>query len=120
MSKISITGIYESRLPIYLREKVNKNGKDIIVVANGNRVQRLASDLSFFVDKNIYCYFDDEDKLIFYEARNREKAHEKMGVVKSILEEDNWILITDGISAIECLPPRKAIVKNKIIFNFYT
>ena len=50
MSKISITGIYESRLPIYLREKVNKNGKDIIVVANGNRVQRLASDLSFFVD----------------------------------------------------------------------
>lgn len=117
MSKISITGIYESRLPIYLREKVNKNGKDIIVVANGNRVQRLASDLSFFVDKNIYCYFDDEDKLIFYEARNREKAHEKMGVVKSILEEDNWILITDGISAIECLPPRKAIVKNKIIFK---
>ena len=67
---INITGAAESRVAPIIGKilKEDEKGQCLVVVSSYVRAKRLATDLSFFVDKTIYILPPEEEGFLCYEA----------------------------------------------------
>lgn len=114
----SITGISDSRSAAVCGRIINKRkGQTLIIVPNFNRARKLASDLSFFVEKNIYLLEQEDDTLTFYDAKNRDQLQNRLKTLKNTIEDENAILIAPVFSAIKKLMPADVFQDSRLIFK---
>lgn len=94
MANIEIRGLYDSKTAFYLGEILNeKRDRSLVIVSDNRRASALASDLSFFVEKNIYTLKEEDESLYFYDAKNRETLNYNIDELCKINRDDNCIAI---------------------------
>lgn len=108
MAVIEITGISDSRSAAVSGKLIEeKKGQTFIVVPNANRAGELASDLSFFVKRNIYVMDQEDDTLTFYDAKNRDQMLGRLKAMKAAITDPDCVIIAPVFTAIKKLPPAK-------------
>jgi len=112
---VSISGIAESRVAPVAAYVLKSNGSQgLIIVSSHTRAKRLAEDLSFFVDKNIYVMPESEDIFLHYEARSREQLFERMKALKALRTGEECVVICPAQTALKKLPPHKIYENNSV------
>ncbi len=105
---INITGAAESRVaPVIhkiLKEEEPK-GQCLVVVPSYVRAKRLASDLSFFVEKNIYVLPPEEEGFVRFEAKNHDQMFQRLKVLKALRTGEDCVVVAPVTGAIKKLPP---------------
>lgn len=115
MVNLEITGLYDSKTAYSIAKMLKgKKGRSLVIVSSNVRAQSLASDLSFFVEKNINIIESDEDFLTLYEAKNRESLYERISSIGNILQNEDDIVIIPGNSLLRYVVPRKVFSDSQI------
>jgi len=107
---INITGASESRVAPVIRKillEEETKGQCLVVVPSYIRAKRLATDLSFFVGKNINMYVlpPEEEGMIRYEAKNHDQLFMRLKILKALRSGEKCIIIAPATGAIKKLPP---------------
>lgn len=85
MAIYNIAGVSDSRTAAVCGKIINENkGQSLVVASNMNRAQKLATDLSFFIDKNIYLLQSEEETFTFFDAKNREPLQQRLEAMKAL------------------------------------
>lgn len=115
---INITGAAESRVAPIIGKilKEDEKGQCLVVVSSYVRAKRLATDLSFFVDKNIYILPPEEEGFLCYEAKNHDQMFQRLKVLRALGEGEDCLIVAPAVSAIKKLPPHAVFQKNSLTF----
>ena len=113
-NKMAITGVSGSVSAYVIASVLRQDRKAIVIVPGRVRSERLAEDLSFFCDRNIYVLPPDEEVFLKYEAKNQDQNIECAKIIKSFLSHDNGIIIAPSSGAIKRLLPHSIYEKKGI------
>ncbi|MCB6992146.1 transcription-repair coupling factor [bacterium 210820-DFI.6.37] len=107
MGMINITGASESRVAPVIGKilKEEAKGQCLVVVSSYIRAKRLATDLSFFVDKNIHVLPPEEEGFIRFEAKNHDQMLERLAILKALRTGEDCVVVAPASGAIRKLPP---------------
>ncbi len=112
---VSFSGVAESRVaPVIDKILKSQDGQGLIIVSSEIRGKRLAQDLSFFVDKNIYVMPQQEEVFLKYEAKNHDDLLERMKCLKALRTGEDCIVIVPVSTALKKLPPHN-VYEEKVI-----
>ncbi|MEG2323905.1 MAG: transcription-repair coupling factor [Anaerovoracaceae bacterium] len=113
---INITGASESRVaPIMAQiNREEKKGQSLVVVSSFIRAKRLAVDLSFFMDKNIYVLPPEEEGFLRYEAKNHDLLLQRLKILKAVATGEDCVVVAPATGAIKKLPPCKTFQESSI------
>lgn len=104
---INVTGVSESRVAPVVHKilKEEAEGQCLVVVPSYVRAKRLAIDLSFFVEKNVYVLPAEEEGFVRYEAKNHDQLFQKLKILKALRTGEDCIVVAPATGAIRKLPP---------------
>lgn len=112
---INVSGIAESRIaPVAAHIANKKEGQSLIIVSTPVRAGRLATDLSFFVEKPIYVMPPDDNAFLRYEAKNRDELFNRMAVLKAMNNCEDCIVIAPISACLKKLPPKELFGKQRM------
>lgn len=113
---INITGAAESRVAPVIGKilKEEAKGQCLVVVSSYIRAKRLATDLSFFVDKNIYVLPPEEEGFIRYEAKNHDQMLERLKILKALCTGEDCLVVAPATGAIRKLPPHQTFAESSL------
>ena len=111
---INITGAAESRVAPVIGKilKEEAKGQCLVVVPSYIRAKRLATDLSFFVDKPIYTLPPEEEGFVRYEAKNHDQMFQRLKILKALRTGEDCLVVAPASAAIKKLPPCQIFEKN--------
>lgn len=107
---INITGAAESRVAPVIHKILKEEeteGQCLVIVPSHIRAKRLASDLSFFVEKNIYVLPPEEEGFVRFEAKNHDVLFQRLKILKALRTGEDCIVIAPATGAIKKLPPHE-------------
>lgn len=104
---INITGVSESRVAPVIHKilKEETKGQCLVVVPSYVRAKRLATDLSFFVEKNVYVLPAEEEVFVRFEAKNHDQLFQRLKILKALRTGEDCIVVAPATGAIRKLPP---------------
>lgn len=113
---INITGAAESRIAPVMSKilKEEAKGQCLVIVPSYIRAKRLATDLSFFVDKTIYVLPPEEEGFIRYEAKNHDQMLQRLKILKALRTGEECVVIALAAGAIRRLPPHSVFEENAL------
>ncbi len=117
MGIINICGASETRIaPIisYMEKEEGKDVRGLIIVSSAIRAKRLAADLSFFVQKNIYVMPEENELLIAYEAKNRDELFQRLAALKALRSGEDCIVIAPVSAAVKKILPHSIFEEKSI------
>ena len=80
----NISGVSESRSAYVISQIAKEEGQSLIITATGNRAHRLASDLSFFTDKEVLVLPAEDQIFLRYAEKNHDKLIERLKILKAL------------------------------------
>ena len=78
-----------------------------LVVSSQVRADRLATDLSFFMDRNVYVFPEEDHSFIRYDAKDRNNVIDRLKVLQQISEDPQAVVIAPIQSALRKMPPKE-------------
>ena len=104
---INISGISESRCAPIISKIVKEEGQSLIIVATENRAKRLASDLSFFSEKEVLVLPAEDQVFLRYEAKNHDQLIERLKILKALRTNKECIVVAPVSAAVKKITPHK-------------
>lgn len=104
---INISGISESRCAPVISNLLKEEGQSLIVTATAARAERLASDLSFFSEKEILVLPAEEQIFLRYEAKNHDQLIERLKILKALRTRQSCIVIAPVSAAVKKITPHR-------------
>ena len=104
---VNISGVSESRSALVISNIVKEEGQSLILTATLARANRLAADLSFFSDKEIFVLPAEDQVFLRYEAKNHDQLIERLKILKALRTNKNCIVIAPVSAAIKKITPHK-------------
>lgn len=106
---INVTGVSESRVAPVIHKilKEEAKGQCLVVVPSYIRAKRLATDLSFFVEKNVYILPAEEEGVVRFEAKNHDQLFQRLKILKALRTGEDCIVVAPATGAIRKLPPHE-------------
>lgn len=104
---INISGISESRIAPVAANICEREGQSIIIVASLTRAKRLASDLSFFTNKEILVLPAEDQIFLHFDAKNHDQLFDRLRVLKALRTNEDCIVIVPVSAAIKKLIPHE-------------
>ncbi|MEG0575019.1 MAG: transcription-repair coupling factor [Anaerovoracaceae bacterium] len=118
MGIVNITGVSGSRVaPVCGKIIEESTGQILILTPTFMRASKLASDLSFFVKKNVYLLPSDNETFTFFDAKNKDSLIERLKIIKKIFEEKDCVVVAPINGAIKKMPPKEVFEKYKLAFE---
>lgn len=112
---IKISGISDSRVaPVASRIIKEEKGKSLLVVSSQVRADRLATDLSFFMDRNVYVFPEEDHSFIRYDAKDRNNVIDRLKVLQQISEDPQAVVIAPIQSALRKMPPKEILLSKTL------
>lgn len=102
---INISGISESRCAPVISQIVKEEGQSLVITASAARANRLASDLSFFSNKEILVLPAEEQVFLRYEAKNHDLLMERLKILKALRTGQECIVIAPVSAAVKKITP---------------
>lgn len=104
---INISGISESRCAPVISRILKEEGQSLIITATAVRAGRLASDLSFFSEKEILVLPSEDQVFLRYEAKNHDQLIERLKILKALRTGQDCIVIAPVSAAVKKITPHK-------------
>ncbi len=104
---INISGISESRCAPVISHILKEEGQSLIVTASSARAGRLASDLSFFSEREILVLPAEDQVFLRYEAKNHDQLIERLKILKALRTKEDCIVIAPVSAAVKKITPHK-------------
>lgn len=118
MSIYNIAGVSDSRTAAACGKIINnRKGQSLVIASNMSRAQKLASDLSFFVEKKVYLMESEDDTFTFYDAKNRDALDKRLKVMKALCMNEECVIVVPAFAAIKKLIPKSIFSKNHLDFK---
>lgn len=115
---VNLSGVSEGRaMPIAARIAEERKCQSLIITSTYSKAKRLAEDLSFFVDQNIYVLPEEEHVLFKYEAKSHEGLEKRLAALKALLTDERCIVIAPVLSAVKKLAPRHIFQTNTLTLS---
>lgn len=113
---INITGAAESRVAPVINKilKEEPKGQCLVVVPSYVRAKRLATDLSFFVEKKVYVLPPEEEGFVRFEAKNHDQMFQRLKILKALRTNEDCIVVAPATGAIRKLPPHSTFDSNSL------
>ncbi len=105
---INISGISESRCAPVISDILKEEGQSLIVTATAARAERLASDLSFFSQKEILVLPSEDQIFLRYEAKNHDQLIERLKILKTLRTGRNCIVVAPVSAAVKKITPHRS------------
>lgn len=107
MGVINISGISDSRVaPVCADIILEERGPCLVVTPTYIGASRLASDISFFVNKRIYVVPSDEEVFRSYEAKNQDTLFGFLEALRAVLSGEDCVVVSPVTMAIKKLAPK--------------
>ncbi|MDO5303872.1 MAG: transcription-repair coupling factor [Clostridia bacterium] len=103
----NISGVSESRSAYVISQLVKEKGQSLIVTATANRAGKLASDLSFFTDKEIFILPAEDHIFLRYAAKNHDQLIERLKILKALRTNADCVVVAPVSAAIKKISPHK-------------
>ena len=114
MKRVNITGASGS-VSAYVISELQEEGKPSLVLVSGrSRAEKLAADLSFFSDRNIYIMPPAEEVFFTYDARNNDAELERASCLKRLIEDVDPVVIVPASAAVMKLPAPSLFLEKTI------
>lgn len=107
----NISGVSESRSAYVISQIAKEEGQSLIITATGNRAHRLASDLSFFTDKEVLVLPAEDQIFLRYAAKNHDQLIERLKILKALRTNADCIVVAPVSAAIKKISPHKNFEK---------
>ncbi len=104
---VNISGVSESRSALVISNIVKEEGQSLILTATLARANRLAADLSFFSEKEIYVLPAEDQVFLRYEAKNHDQLIERLKILKALRTNKDCIVIAPVSAAIKKITPHR-------------
>ena len=112
---INITGASDGRTAPVIAEKLKQaKGQSLIVVPTLNKAKRLATDLSFFAEQDVFILQQQDESLVQYDVRNNEAVIDRMNIIKHLVSGDRCTVIAPVTAALAKMPPAGVFRENTI------
>lgn len=105
---INVSGVSGSAIaPICAKIASKEKEQNLVIVSSNSRAHQLASDLSFFTNRQIFV-LDSED-LIFlkFDAKNKDQLNQRLKALKALRTNDEAIVIASVSAAIKKTIPHE-------------
>ncbi len=103
---VCYSGVSESRSVPVISGLIEEEGQSLIITAGTARAERLASDLSFFTDREIIVMPGEERFFLRYDARDHEKLAGRLRALKALRTDENAVVVAPALAALKkMLPP---------------
>lgn len=86
----------------------------MIVAPSFIYAQKLAKDLSFFVDEKVILLPSDDETLIHFEAKNRDALLGRLETLSALASGKPCIVVAAATQAIKKLPPKKLFLEHVV------
>ncbi len=116
MGIINYSGIAESRIAPIFKKVIEKENhtRCLLITATYLDAKRVAGDLSFFTDKSLFVFPDDEEQWIGYEAKNRDTMVGQLAVIKEILTREELIVVAPLSAVLKKRVPKEVFLNYRI------
>ena len=115
MGIVDIQGIADSRTAAVFGKMIReRGGRTLIVTPSYIRAERLAGDLSFFVDVPVHVLPSDDESFMGYEARNRDTLLERLRVMRYALREKDTVIVAPVQAVIKKMLPHEVFAGSSI------
>lgn len=104
---INISGVSESRCAPVISEIAKEEGQSLIITATAARAAQLASDLSFFSQKEILLLPAEEQVFLRYEAKNHDQLIERLKILKALRCGQECIVVAPVSAAVKKITPHR-------------
>ncbi|MDD6043163.1 MAG: transcription-repair coupling factor [Eubacteriaceae bacterium] len=104
---VNISGVSESRSAYVISQLAKEEGQSLIITATKSRADRLASDLSFFSDREILVLPTEDQVFLRYEAKNHDQLIERLKILKALRTNEECIVIAPVSAAVKKITPHK-------------
>ena len=104
---VNISGVSESRSALVISNIVKEEGQSLILTATLARAKRLAADLSFFSEKEIFILPSEDQVFLRYEAKNHDQLIERLKILKALRTKQECIVIAPVSAAIKKITPHR-------------
>ena len=104
---INISGVSESRCAPIISDILKEEGQSLILTATAARADRLASDLSFFSQKEILIVPPEDQVFLRFEAKNHDQLTERLKILKALSTKQDCIVIAPVSAAVKKVPPHR-------------
>lgn len=104
---VNISGISESRCAPVISHILKEEGQSLIVTATAARAERLASDLSFFSEKEILVLPAEDQIFLRYEAKNHDQLIERLKILKALRTKQDCVVIAPVSAAVKKITPHR-------------
>ena len=106
MGIVDLQGIADSRTAAVFGKIIReRGGRTLIVTPSYIRAERLAGDLSFFVDCPVHVLPSDDESFMGYEARNKDTLLERLRVMRYALTEKEGVIVAPVQAVIKKMLP---------------
>ncbi len=106
MGIVDLQGIADSRTAAVFGKIIReRGGRTLIVTPSYIRAERLAGDLSFFVDCPVHVLPSDDESFMGYEARNKDTLLERLRVMRYALTEEEGVIVAPVQAVIKKMLP---------------
>jgi len=93
---------------------IKEERQSLIVTATSARAKRLASDLSFFSEREILVLPDEDQVFLRYEAKNHDELIERLKILKALRTGSECTVIAPVSAAIKKITPHRNFEENKL------
>lgn len=104
---INISGVSESCSAPVISDIVKEEGQSLIVTATFARANKLASDLSFFSQKEILVLPAEDQVFLRYEAKNHDQLIERLKILKALRTNQDCVVIAPVSAAVKKITPHR-------------
>ncbi|MGF6374976.1 transcription-repair coupling factor (superfamily II helicase) [Clostridiales Family XIII bacterium PM5-7] len=114
---INISGISESRCAPIISDTINGEGQSLVITATVARAKKLASDLSFFTDKEILVLPGEDQVFLRYDAKNHDQLIERLKILKALRTKEDVVVVAPVSAAVKKITPHKNFEASSIRIN---
>lgn len=111
---IGISGVSESRAVPIISDLLSGDEQGLIITSSALRAEKLASDLSFFSEKEIILIPAEEQVFLKYEAKNHDTLIERLKALQALRTNPNVIVVVPSSGAIKRMIPHKLYEKSTL------
>ena len=111
---IGISGVSESRAVPIISDIIDREGQSLIITSGTMRAEKLASDLSFFSNREIFVLPAEEQVFLKYEAKNHDTLLERLRVLKELRTNPDAVVIVPSSAAVKKMMPHSLFESSKL------
>ncbi|MFC2663062.1 MAG: hypothetical protein ACFNYI_07960, partial [Eubacterium sp.] len=114
-----ISGVTESRSALIISRIIRNNpGKTLILTATQKQAENLASDLEFFLKKDVLVMPNEDQLFLNYETRGNSQQMKRLKGLKALMEQKDCVVAAPVSAAVRPMMPHSLLSEKTVHLEY--